>query len=42
MQTVGESVKKLYSEIVGDLLPPGEKVSIELVSLCTVNIINSI
>ncbi|KAH1247880.1 hypothetical protein GmHk_06G017677 [Glycine max] len=30
MQTVGESVKKLYSEIVGDLLPPGEKVSIEL------------
>ncbi|KAL5130969.1 hypothetical protein HKD37_12G033945 [Glycine soja] len=29
MQAVGESVKKLYSEIVGDLLPP-EKVGIEL------------
>jgi len=30
MQAVGESVKKLYSEIVGDLLPPNEKVGIEL------------
>jgi len=30
MQAVGESVKKLYSDIVGDLLPPNEKVGIEL------------
>ncbi|TKY66780.1 hypothetical protein E2542_SST09669 [Spatholobus suberectus] len=30
MQTVGERVKKLYSDIMGDLLPPDEKVGIEL------------
>jgi len=30
MQAVGESVKKLYSDIMEDLLPPNEKVGIEL------------
>ncbi|CAJ1978838.1 unnamed protein product [Sphenostylis stenocarpa] len=30
MQAVGESVKKLYSDIMGDLLPPDEKVGIAL------------
>ncbi|RDX72605.1 hypothetical protein CR513_47882, partial [Mucuna pruriens] len=30
MQAVGESVKKLYSDIMGDLLPPDGKVGIEL------------
>ncbi|KAK7312861.1 hypothetical protein VNO77_37057 [Canavalia gladiata] len=30
MQAVGTSVKKLYSDIMGDLLPPDEKVDTEL------------
>lgn len=30
MQAVGESVKKLYSDIIGDLVPLDEKASIEL------------